>query len=120
MNGPATFLRALAEKLRDVEGRNRVDRRILTSPLYLAARDVATRAGVAEGLLLAPEHADKAAEIPADRSLISNGGTAALFIGNIAHKASASFSASPTFRIHVSFRRPAGGSWNRPGSSDRT
>ena len=57
---------------------------------------------------------------PLDLTRLSPRGTAALFIVNIAHKASASFSASPTFRIHVSFRRPAGGSWNRPGSSDRT
>ena len=54
-----------------LEGRNRVDRQILTSPLYLAARDIATRAGVAEGLFLAPEHAEEAGKIPADSSLIS-------------------------------------------------
>lgn len=35
-------------------GRNRIDRRLAQSPLYLAARDIATRAGIDQGLILAP------------------------------------------------------------------
>lgn len=35
------------------------------------AADIATRAGVAEGLILGPEHQDKRKQVPADRSLMS-------------------------------------------------
>jgi excisionase family DNA binding protein len=37
----------------------------------LEGRDIATRAGIEEGLFLAPEHAEEAGKIPADGSLIS-------------------------------------------------
>jgi excisionase family DNA binding protein len=43
----------------------------VSSPLYRVAADIATRAGVAEGLILAPEHEGKRTQIPADRSLMS-------------------------------------------------
>lgn len=52
-------------------GRNRIDRRITTSPLYLAARDLATRAGIKQGLILAPEHERKREEFPTDGSYVS-------------------------------------------------
>lgn len=35
------------------------------------AADIATRAGIAEGLILAPEREDQKTKIPADRSLMS-------------------------------------------------
>jgi predicted DNA-binding protein (UPF0251 family) len=54
-----------------LEGRNRVDRRIVTAPLYRLARDIATRAGIAEGLILAPEHAPRRAELANDGTMIS-------------------------------------------------
>ena len=43
----------------------------MSSPLYRVAADIATRAGIEEGLVLAPEHEDKRSQIPADRSLMS-------------------------------------------------
>ncbi len=61
-------------------GRNRIDRRITTSPLYLAACDIATRAGIKQGLILAPEHEDKRDQFPQDGSFIS-AAQAAVFIG---------------------------------------
>jgi excisionase family DNA binding protein len=54
-----------------LQGWSRVTREIVTSPLYRVATDIATRAGVAEGLILAPEHENKRTKIPADRSLMS-------------------------------------------------
>lgn len=54
-----------------LQGWSRVMRAIAGSPLYFVAADIATRAGIAEGLLLAPEHEGKRKEIPADRSLMS-------------------------------------------------
>lgn len=54
-----------------LQGWSRVTPEIVSSPLYRVAADVATRAGIAEGLILAPEHEDKRKEIPADRSLMS-------------------------------------------------
>jgi len=54
-----------------LQGWNRVTREIVSSPLYRVAADIATRAGIAEGLVLAPEHEDKRSQIPADRSLMS-------------------------------------------------
>lgn len=54
-----------------LQGWGRVTRKIVASPLYRVAADIATRAGIAEGLILAPEHEDKRSEIPADRSLVS-------------------------------------------------
>ena len=52
-------------------GRNRVDERIAATPLYLAAEDIATRAGIAQGLVLAAEHETKLAAVPSDGSMIS-------------------------------------------------
>jgi len=54
-----------------LQGWSRVTPEILSSPLYRVAADIATRAGIAEGLILAPEHEDKRPKIPADRSLMS-------------------------------------------------
>jgi len=54
-----------------LQGWTRVTREIVRSPLYRVAADIATRAGVAQGLILAPEHEHRRVEIPADRSLMS-------------------------------------------------
>src|SRR5712691_5351418 len=54
-----------------LQGWSRVTPEIVSSPLYRVATDIATRAGIAEGLVLAPEHEDKRSQIPADRSLMS-------------------------------------------------
>lgn len=54
-----------------LQGSSRVDERIASAPLYLAARDIATRAGIAQGLVLAPEHDDRRAEAPTDASMMS-------------------------------------------------
>jgi excisionase family DNA binding protein len=54
-----------------LQGWSRVTREIVSSFLYRVAADIATRAGIAEGLVLAPEHEDKRSQIPADRSLMS-------------------------------------------------
>lgn len=54
-----------------LQGWSRVTPEIVSSPLYRVASDIATRAGIAEGLILAPEHEGKRKEIPADRSLMS-------------------------------------------------
>ncbi len=52
-------------------GRNRLDERIAATPLYLAAEDIATRAGIEQQLVLAPEHAAKLATAPSDGSMMS-------------------------------------------------
>lgn len=52
-------------------GRNRVDERIAETPLYLAAEDIATRAGIEQGLVLAPEYEAERATTPSDGSMIS-------------------------------------------------
>lgn len=86
--GDATFLRTL-QRLRKqglgyfeleriavgpgspaLRGRNRVDWTLIGSPLYLAARDIAIRAGIDQGLILAPEHETLRRTIPTDGSLI--------------------------------------------------
>jgi excisionase family DNA binding protein len=54
-----------------LHGRNRIDRRIVESPLYLVARDVATRVGIRQGLVLAPEHEHERSGAPRDASMIS-------------------------------------------------
>src|SRR2546428_10110214 len=54
-----------------LRGRNRIDGQIVESPLYLAARDIATRAGIQQGLVLAPGHATSRAAAPKDASMIS-------------------------------------------------
>ena len=61
-----------------LQGRTRVDRRLAESPLYLAAQDIAMRAGIAQGLILAPEHEDERPNAPADGSMISVTQAAAL------------------------------------------
>jgi excisionase family DNA binding protein len=63
-----------------LQGRNRIDRRIVESPLYLVARDIATRVGIKRGLVLAPEHENKRATAPGDASMISVA-QAAEFVG---------------------------------------
>jgi excisionase family DNA binding protein len=52
-------------------GWSRVTPEIVASPLHRVASDVATRAGIAEGLILAPEHEGERKHIPMDRSLMS-------------------------------------------------
>jgi excisionase family DNA binding protein len=54
-----------------LQGWSRVTPEIVSSPLYRVASDIATRAGIAKGLILAPEHEQKRSLIPADRSLMS-------------------------------------------------
>ncbi|MBN2494921.1 MAG: helix-turn-helix domain-containing protein [Deltaproteobacteria bacterium] len=54
-----------------LRGRNHVNRSVLRSPLYLAARDIATRAGIDQGLILAPEHEEERARAPKDFSMMS-------------------------------------------------
>lgn len=54
-----------------LQGWSRVTRELVSSPLYRVAADIATRAGIAEGLILAPDHEGKRSQIPADRSLMS-------------------------------------------------
>jgi excisionase family DNA binding protein len=54
-----------------LNGRNRVDHRIVSSPLYRVARDIATEAGIHQNLILAPEHEKLRRELPTDRSMIS-------------------------------------------------
>jgi hypothetical protein len=53
-----------------LRGRNRVDWTLIGSPLYLAARDIAIRAGIDQGLILAPEDEALRRTIPSDGSLI--------------------------------------------------
>src|SRR5258708_20432089 len=54
-----------------LQGRNRIDRNIVESPLYLVARDIATRVGIQQGLILPPEHPQKRTEAPKDASMFS-------------------------------------------------
>ena len=54
-----------------LQGASRVTREIVNSPFYRVAADIATRAGIAEGLILAPEHEHRRIQIPVDRSLMS-------------------------------------------------
>ena len=54
-----------------LQGRNRIDHRIVEAPLYLVARDIATRVGIKGGLILAPEHENERATAPGDASMIS-------------------------------------------------
>ena len=51
---------------------------VIGSPLYLAARDIATRAGITQGLVLAPEHENERRTAPRDASMISVAQTADL------------------------------------------
>ena len=52
-------------------GRARVDKRVAGSDLYQVARDIATRAGIEQGLMLAPQHERERANASADASMIS-------------------------------------------------
>ena len=61
-----------------LQGRARVDRKLAESPLYLAARDIATRSGIEQGLILAPEHERDRPKMPAVGSMISVTQAAAL------------------------------------------
>jgi excisionase family DNA binding protein len=54
-----------------LQGKNRVDQELVVSPLYLAARDIATRIGIEQGLILAPEHQTARAEAPKNASMMS-------------------------------------------------
>lgn len=54
-----------------LRGRQTIDRRTAATPLYLAAEDIATRAGIEQGLILAPEHEHLRGEFPTDGSHIS-------------------------------------------------
>jgi len=54
-----------------LQGWTRVTREIVSSPLYRVAADIATRAGIAQGLILAPEHENNRSSVPSDRSLMS-------------------------------------------------
>jgi excisionase family DNA binding protein len=52
-------------------GRNRIDRQIADTPLYLVAVDLATRAGIKQGLILAPADEHERGGAPADGSMMS-------------------------------------------------
>jgi len=54
-----------------LQGWSRVTPEIVRSPLYRVARDIATRAGIAEGLILAPENERERGRVPVDRSMMS-------------------------------------------------
>jgi excisionase family DNA binding protein len=54
-----------------LQGWSRVTREIVDSPLYRVAEDISERAGIAEGLILAPEHEAKRKDIPTDRTQMS-------------------------------------------------
>jgi excisionase family DNA binding protein len=54
-----------------LQGWSRVTREIVDSRLYRVAVDIATRAGIAEGLILGPEHENMREQVPQDRSLMS-------------------------------------------------
>ena len=61
-----------------LQGRGRVDQKLAHSPLYLAAQDIATRAGIEQGLILAPQHEHERSKVPTDGSMISVTQAAAL------------------------------------------
>jgi len=63
-----------------LRGRQTIDRRTAATPLYLAAEDIATRAGIQQGLILAPEFEHLRPQFPTDGSHIS-AAQAADFIG---------------------------------------
>lgn len=54
-----------------LRGRQTIGRRTAATPLYLAAEDIATRAGIEQGLILAPEHEHLRGDFPTDGSHIS-------------------------------------------------
>ena len=63
-----------------LRGRQTIDRRTAAQPLYLAAEDIATRAGIRQGLILAPGFEHLRPQFPTDGSHIS-AAQAADFIG---------------------------------------
>jgi excisionase family DNA binding protein len=52
-------------------GRNRVDRGAAERPVYRIALDLATRAGIDQGLILSPDHEAERRRAPTDASMIS-------------------------------------------------
>ncbi|KAF0239670.1 MAG: hypothetical protein FD180_5203 [Planctomycetota bacterium] len=54
-----------------LRGRQTIDPRTAAQPIYLVAEDIADRAGMAQGLVLAPEFEHLASQFPADCSNIS-------------------------------------------------
>lgn len=63
-----------------LRGQQTIDRRTAATPLYLAAEDIATRAGIEQGLILGPELEHLRAGFPTNGSHIS-AAQAADFIG---------------------------------------
>jgi excisionase family DNA binding protein len=61
-----------------LQGRSRVDRKLAEAALYRTAQDIATRAGIAQGLILAPDHEAERMKAPTDSSMISVTQAAAL------------------------------------------
>jgi excisionase family DNA binding protein len=121
-------------------GRTRIDRRIVESPLYLVARDIATRVGVKQGLVLAPEHEGERAKAPADSSMMSvaqaaeligisraavykaieKGAIKALRIGNVTVAERASVRAYRDARPHEEEAKPSRAATKRYRSPRRT
>lgn len=54
-----------------LQGRHSLDRETAQTPLYRAAVDIATRSGIDQGLILAPEHEAKRKNFPTDGSHFS-------------------------------------------------
>ncbi len=54
-----------------LQGRNQVNHRILSSELYQLARDIATRIGIDQGRILAPEHEAERDNLPRDFKMVS-------------------------------------------------
>lgn len=61
-----------------LQGRNRVDKKLAGSVLYLTAQDIAARTGIEQGLILAPEDEGERGNAPLDGSMISVTQAAAL------------------------------------------
>ncbi|OGF67598.1 MAG: hypothetical protein A2Y62_18025 [Candidatus Fischerbacteria bacterium RBG_13_37_8] len=54
-----------------LQGKKCFDQKILKSPLYLAARDMALRHGIKQHVILAPQHENLKTKMPADPSKLS-------------------------------------------------
>lgn len=54
-----------------LQGRSRVDREVVQTPLYGVARDMATRAGIMQRLILAPQYETKRVDAEAVESPLS-------------------------------------------------
>lgn len=65
------YRKAIGPESPALEGRNRVNSEILNSPLYLLARDMATRAGIKQGLILSPEYEGERIKASHNFSMIS-------------------------------------------------